>query len=170
MSTCPRCHASLAPVEYEGITVEACSQCNGHWLRQPQLKDIVDTREKTWDREEVAAMQKPHLQGVPLEKVREALPCPACGRTMETFDYAGDTGILLDRCRDCGGLWLDGGELEKVQAAVEASDENLDAAAKRYSGTLREVEAREDLQQQKDNRRTLAPLFTQLADRFLAID
>ena len=170
MNTCPRCQAALAPVEYEGVRVEACGRCNGHWLGRPQLKEIVDTREKTWGRDELAARRRPQLQGVPLDRLREALPCPACGQAMETFDYAGDSGILLDRCRGCGGIWLDGGELEKVQMAVEASDADLDAAVKRYSGTLREVEAREDLRQMQDNRRTLAPLFTELADRFLAID
>ena len=43
------------------------------------------------------------------------------------INYAGDSGIFLDRCDSCGGLWLDYLELEKVQALLEQwADESPD--------------------------------------------
>ena len=63
---------------------------------------------------------------------------------METFNYGGDSGIVLDRCRACGGVWLDGGELEKVQVLVEASDLALRDDVKRYAARLRSLATREE--------------------------
>jgi Zn-finger nucleic acid-binding protein len=40
------------------------------------------------------------------------------------YDYS--SGIILDRCPEGHGLWLDGGELEKVQITREQSDEEFE--------------------------------------------
>jgi Zn-finger nucleic acid-binding protein len=39
------------------------------------------------------------------------LHCPKCNGVWESFPYE---GFALDRCRDCGGVWMDRGELEAV--------------------------------------------------------
>jgi len=33
---------------------------------------------------------------------------------MERYQYAYCSGILLDRCRGCAGIWVDGGELGRI--------------------------------------------------------
>jgi len=40
-----------------------------------------------------------------------ALICPKDGVTMERFDA---DGIMVDRCPECGGIWLDLGELRAL--------------------------------------------------------
>ncbi len=40
-----------------------------------------------------------------------ALDCPACTATM---DQRVEHGVTIDYCPDCGGVWLDPGELEQV--------------------------------------------------------
>ncbi|MHC4210268.1 MAG: TFIIB-type zinc ribbon-containing protein, partial [Planctomycetota bacterium] len=47
------------------------------------------------------------------------LRCPACDGSMDVVNYGGDSGIFVDRCGGCGGLWLDHDELEKVQIVME---------------------------------------------------
>src|SRR5258706_9954045 len=37
--------------------------------------------------------------------------CPAGHGPLETYTFQ---GFLLDRCRSCGGVWLDSGELEGI--------------------------------------------------------
>jgi len=44
--------------------------------------------------------------------------CPKCGNAMEEFEYAG-IGVMLDRCLQGHGFWLDRGELEKIQIMME---------------------------------------------------
>lgn len=46
-----------------------------------------------------------------VESAAKELRCPKCGGEWESFTYE---GFFLDRCRDCGGIWLDRGELEGV--------------------------------------------------------
>lgn len=43
----------------------------------------------------------------PLLKLR----CPKCPGELETYTFE---GFILDRCRRCGGVWMDNGELEGV--------------------------------------------------------
>lgn len=38
---------------------------------------------------------------------------------MDVINYGVDSGIVVDRCTECQGLWLDNEELEKVQALME---------------------------------------------------
>ncbi len=41
----------------------------------------------------------------------EAPGCPKCKDHLESYTFQ---GIMLDRCRGCGGVWMDSGELESV--------------------------------------------------------
>ena len=47
--------------------------------------------------------------------------CPKCGDQMQTFQYAVNSGVLLDRCPNRHGLWLDPGELEQVHVCYPPS-------------------------------------------------
>lgn len=49
-----------------------------------------------------------------LEKVHKTgsnFRCPKCPGLLETYSFQ---GFILDRCHDCGGIWMDKGELEGV--------------------------------------------------------
>jgi hypothetical protein len=53
-----------------------------------------------------------------LQKVHESearLRCPKCPGALETYTFQ---GFVLDRCHECGGIWMDKGELEGVIRAV----------------------------------------------------
>ena len=61
--------------------------------------------------------------------------CPKCnGEVLEAFIYACDTGIELDRCPSCRGVWLDRNELEQVSALMvrlrESRQRRADLASK----------------------------------------
>lgn len=43
---CPKCGMDLSEVEYKGIRVDKCSQCNGVWLDAGEL-EAVSRLEKT---------------------------------------------------------------------------------------------------------------------------
>ena len=42
------------------------------------------------------------------------LTCPKCASDMRSYER---NRVLVDQCTDCGGLFLDRGELEKLVAA-----------------------------------------------------
>ena len=167
MSTCPRCQCGLAAAAYEDVRVETCRQCGGHWLTRPALKQIIDTREQEWTAKDLEAIKNAPRMPVALEEIRERFACPVCREPMEPFNFAGDSGILLDRCNRCGGIWLDAGELEKVQMVVEAGDETLDDDRRRFLGRLREIEVQEDVREQQDLDASRARAFSALANQIL---
>ena len=146
--TCPRCGIALAAARYGGVDVEVCARCGGRWLDPEHLKTILDEVEPP----EAASA----VQAVP-RRAKEGLPCPSCGGGLEPFNYAGDSGIVLDRCPACGRIWMDAGELEQVRAAVEASRRGVEHDAKRFSGALHEVEVREDAIEQQSVEATPLP-------------
>ena len=45
----------------------------------------------------------------------QRLGCPKCPGTLETYRFMEFT---LDQCHDCGGIWLDKGELEGILSKV----------------------------------------------------
>jgi Zn-finger nucleic acid-binding protein len=46
------------------------------------------------------------------------LACPKCNGVMHPVNYSYSSGIIIDRCAD-HGIWLDRGELDKVQLSRE---------------------------------------------------
>ena len=46
-----------------------------------------------------------------VEKAEAESHCPKCPGKLESYTFQ---GIALDRCHECGGMWLDKGELEAI--------------------------------------------------------
>ncbi len=142
---CPRCGKVLRTIGYEGIQVETCDGCQGEWLDATELGHVVRTREIRFDADErraVAAATK--IKGVEIEVQGHELACPKCGGETHPLNYGGDTGIIIDKCTDCQGIWLDGGELEKVQMVVEGWKDGLDDDLAKYGARLRKVAEKVD--------------------------
>lgn len=47
----------------------------------------------------------------------ETLKCPKCQAAMRSYERS---GVVVDRCTECGGIFLDRGELERVMDAEAA--------------------------------------------------
>ncbi len=46
-----------------------------------------------------------------VDKEGSALRCPKCPGILESYIFQ---GFNLERCHDCGGIWMEKGELERV--------------------------------------------------------
>jgi hypothetical protein len=44
--------------------------------------------------------------------------CPKCGMQLGPVHYL---GVEIDTCSSCSGIWLDAGELEKLQSKAEGT-------------------------------------------------
>lgn len=137
---CPNCQEPLTPMTYEGITIESCPGCEGEWLDPGELKHVVTTRDVLFDEEERRAIAAA-ARITPIEVDREDrdLVCPKCGGQTDAINYGGDSGIVIDKCTTCGGIWLDAGELEKVQMLVEGWQDKLPDDLKKHGPRLRQV-------------------------------
>ncbi|MEW6095715.1 MAG: zf-TFIIB domain-containing protein [bacterium] len=119
---CPDCNSQLQEKEYEGFLIDVCNECGGSWLDYGELSPIIDIRQKRFSEEErITTFQE---LGVDVSKGK-LHNCPKCGKQMQKFNYAINTGIILDRCPDKDGLWFDKGELEKIQIVMEEHDNSI---------------------------------------------
>ncbi len=163
MNPCPCCHDPMLAEEHGDIVMERCDRCGGRWMEPSDLKAILDLIR--------LPVSGPAVRmGIDLTDVREEATCPRCGVPMEPFNYAADSGVILDKCRVCGGLWLDGGHLERVLAVVAASEKDLDRDIKRFSADLHEAEVRQDALEQRDGRSITDPLTSAIASRIADSD
>lgn len=121
---CPACSGQLEVILYENIEIETCRGCGGEWLDHTELKKIVDQRDVYFDPQQRAEVAKTiKLKQMTTDDVDRKLTCPKCHGVTKAINYSGDSGIIIDRCSGCKGIWLDPGELEKIQMFVEGLDD-----------------------------------------------
>jgi Zn-finger nucleic acid-binding protein len=113
---CPSCAGAMNVKIYEGVSIDVCGACQGTWLDWGKLGGIVENRDETFDYEERIA----HLNAKGEDRnSKQSINCPHCSQVMERFEYAVNSGVILDRCPKMDGLWFDPGELEKIQIVME---------------------------------------------------
>ena len=96
-------------LELDQVEVDHCTKCGGVWLDAEEMDLLLDGSE---GREEIR--RRATVDETSDEEKRR---CPICSRKMEKarISREGKEGrILIDRCRQSHGSWLDGGELEAV--------------------------------------------------------
>ncbi|HZU37578.1 MAG TPA: zf-TFIIB domain-containing protein [Gemmataceae bacterium] len=145
MSLCPRCRTTLNAQQHGDISLERCERCGGYWMSGEDLKTLVDlNRAPAREASTEVSSRRTEWQ--------DPASCWQCGLPLEAFTYAGDSGVVLDKCPGCGKLWLDAGELERVVQTVSASENNLDRDVKRFSADFHQAEVRQEAQEQRDTR------------------
>ena len=142
---CPRCKSVLNPIMNNGVTLEVCPDCKGEWLHAGELEKIIEHHEDIFTPEEITSLDAVNKEIFTAEKDdHDELNCPQCGNVqMEHFNYGDTSGIILHKCLDCGGIWTDKDQLEKVEEVVDGwkADLNLDVA--KYGPILKKVEVQE---------------------------
>jgi Zn-finger nucleic acid-binding protein len=116
MLKCPTCHIPLCGIEYESCFIQICPDGHGALVDEYRLDRIKRTRQKKWSVGDDHRFAAEVLAADALGPVR----CPKCLAETEKLKLsAGDVVFRVDRCKPCGVIWLDRGELELVQIAYE---------------------------------------------------
>jgi Zn-finger nucleic acid-binding protein len=149
---CPRCGGELRTITYEGSNIETCPDCEGEWLDRGELIQIVRTVEKSFPpemRDSLDALNE-NIFTVD-ESLQNQLSCPKCPDTeLNRFNYASSSGVALDKCPKCGGIWLDKDELEKVQILVEEWHGKAKETAAEFAPLLEKYTAEAEMQNKKN--------------------
>ena len=142
---CPHCQGEMRQIGYEGIVIESCDACGGEWLDHQELGKIVDRREKAFsDEEKRAIAESTTITGVNMQHYDRDLACPECHTPTSPVNYGGDTGIMIDRCEQCHGVWVDEGQLQRIQKLVEQWEDQLPQDLKQHGPKLRRVSSNVD--------------------------
>lgn len=117
---CPRCENELKEIDYEGITIDTCEKCHGKWLDHKEIAHIHKMEDETFSEEEKAKVRGFHQPVVKeIQQPETPLLCPRCNLPLRVLNYAYSTGVIIDRCNQCHGIWLDKEEIEHVQIIAE---------------------------------------------------
>lgn len=107
---CPKCQsAALVEFKVEGVAVDRCAGCQGIWFDAQELSQLLaeDARRVAELRHGAGNQQSDGKRG----------RCPRDSAELLRMYSAMDRAVTLDACADCHGIWLDGGEFEKLFAA-----------------------------------------------------
>lgn len=142
---CPRCGSTVNPIEYDGVQIDVCSHCKGEWLDAGELQQIVEHHEEVFTAKEIASLDAVNKEIFTAERDdHDELDCPHCeGVRMEHFNYGDTSGIILHKCPDCGGIWTDKEQLQKVEVLVDGWKECLNRDSAKYGSILQKVELKE---------------------------
>jgi Zn-finger nucleic acid-binding protein len=103
----------MTRVEQDGIKSASCPNCFGTWIC-----DIALLRRVRLD---AAASSAPQTSLADLAEVvaasdsKEPLRCPQCEKPMIKDRYHPMIPVQIDRCKPCGYVWLDTGELSLIR-------------------------------------------------------
>lgn len=108
---CPACARKLTEIKVGAVALDVCQGgCGGVWFDADELTHVNDQHRKSG-----RGLQVSRDETITVD---DALPrhCPVCPRTrlMRRLFSLG-TGVEMDCCPKCQGVWLDFGELEAIQ-------------------------------------------------------
>ena len=97
--------AQRIPVGRRKVEVDACTKCHGLFLDVGEIAQLTGNRG-------LNRYLTTYL-GIDTDS---KLVCPSCGGLMDTEDCS---GVIVDVCVKCKGVWLDPGELQSLQQTKE---------------------------------------------------
>ncbi len=118
---CLNCNETMLTINYEGTEIDRCPKCKGTWLDKGEITRIIDTRENIFSWEDKFIT----IQNAGVDESKETYHCPICSKSLERFEYSVNSGVIIDRCPDHHGLWLDGQELERIQITMEEYESDV---------------------------------------------
>lgn len=95
------------------VEVEECPVCSGTWLSEGELRALQEVHAHDRTRpepEHVAA-----AFDMARQDVRAPGACPICDTTLDRREYAYTSQVLIDLCPRNHGIWLDAGELARLE-------------------------------------------------------
>src|SRR4051812_19912618 len=116
---CPKCPGQLEDHEIEGLHVDCCFVCEGLWFDAGELQEVLQRDGKDLDFVDVGGQEYDGLElkkaGIDLDNKTGA--CPRCNdkTSLVPHEYEKNHTLKIDVCPKGHGVWLDGGEIQKMR-------------------------------------------------------
>ena len=100
----------LVRTRHREIYYDLCEGCGSLWLDRGELDKMAFQVEGSV---EASSRASDRAAG------RSTRQCPRCARqALDKVRFLEHSDIMLDRCGNCEGFWLDGGELDRINAEL----------------------------------------------------
>jgi Zn-finger nucleic acid-binding protein len=131
---CPACFNELTPLQVGSLTVDVCQGgCGGIWFDAFELQRVDEEREEAGE----LLLEIRRDERIRVDPTRKR-DCPRCeGVKLKRHFFSAKRRVEVDQCPNCGGYWLDAGELAQIRAerattAAPAGESNISAEVIRY--------------------------------------
>ena len=102
------------------MDVDECSACGGSWFDRDKLRLAKDQADP-----DLVWLDFDLWQNLDLFQLADRqLFCPRCEAPLTALEYA-QTGVQVDFCSGCQGVWLDQGEFQAIVEALLAEAEGM---------------------------------------------
>lgn len=126
--TCPRCAAELREIDSaERVTLDFCAGCKGLFFDPGEVAYYFEL-----------ARDVPGLEQSRATARATDMNCPKCAAPFEELCYSALDSLVVDRCTGCGGVWLDQGEVPRL----EALSAKLESPGSRMLRSMQQIRAR----------------------------
>ncbi|MEZ6060680.1 MAG: zf-TFIIB domain-containing protein [Planctomycetaceae bacterium] len=103
---CPKCETGvLKPVRVNSVEVDQCSACRGVWFDEPELSVLLGCEKR--ELKVLSGRQNERLD-------HKHGDCPRDSTRLTRMCSSLNPDVVVDVCPTCHGIWLDGGELQKL--------------------------------------------------------
>lgn len=154
---CPRTGTEMKEIEIGGIKVDISEACGGVWFDNFEIKKFDEVHESAGE-ELIQLMEKYRDKHLDLS---QRLKCPKDGTIMMRRFYSPARAIEIDECPQCGGIWLDAGELAMIRDMFPA-EEDREAAGKAFVAEMAKQENFGAMLQESAESRRKAERFANL--------
>jgi len=93
---CPACDKNLTGVNFRDIAAYKCGSCCGFWLSNENLTSLNLSIHNKFSELEIGSSSR---------------YCPTCKCNMRMVTFS---GVELDFCGECKGIWFDADEISKL--------------------------------------------------------
>lgn len=110
---CSSCSGNLQTGQLDGRPILYCAGCFGMLVRRDHFGAIVNER-----RAKRVGLEQEIMSPIDPSAYARRLRCPSCQGSMETHPYYGPGNVVIDSCAECSLVWLDHGELARVERSA----------------------------------------------------
>lgn len=133
---CPRCSEPMRQQHNQRAVIDHCDRCDGSFFDEGEMLALLG---RSADPEIWARSNRSRTPSA------SDISCPRCNNRMQLHPLGhADIDVDIDLCAACGGIWLDGGELDAVMkigarqlaasAKAKADQAKAESAAPSSSG------------------------------------
>ncbi len=142
---CPVCHKEMIVEDFGGVCIDVCKNgCKGLWFDWMELAKLDEQNEGLG-----SALQDALSYDRNNDDNRGQIKCPKCSLPMHIHEYASAKEVNIDECYQCGGFFLDSGELKAIKENLMSEEERDQYMQKLLNSSGEFKSAQDDLEKEK---------------------
>lgn len=142
---CPVCQKEMVVEDFGGVNIDVCKNgCKGLWFDWMELAKLDEQNEGLG-----AALKEALSYERVNDENRGQINCPKCSLPMHVHKYEAAKEVNIDECYQCGGFFLDSGELKAIKENFMSESERDVYMQKLLDSSEEFKSAQEDLEKEK---------------------